>query len=265
MPALLTLLLLAAAPPAPVRVRTPGGPPPAPLTADERAAALEVAAAYARLFGAAVPLGGLRVSAAGRVALPMAEELDPDAIAAEWTREQLDTPARREKATVARGPGGAYTHFLGTDPPGSDLWGEPWAIIGFLELAAGWQRRCAALLPPADRGRCALQVGDFSWYEDRRPDPLGHKDHRGGCLDLRLFRTDGSQYEAWWDRPDDRPAFAAAGGGYDRALTAAFVRYALDSHGVPELYFNDPAVPGAVPLPGHDDHVHLCLRRPVLP
>jgi hypothetical protein len=260
--ALLSLLVLAAAPTSPHRVRTPGGPPPAPLGVAEQRAAEAVASAYTRLFGEPVPAGGLRVSAAGRVALPMAEELSPAALAAEWTREQLDTAERRRRATVARGPKGAYTHFLGSDPPGSDLWGEPWAIIGFLELAAGWQSQCAAMVAQGEAPRCTLQVGDISWYEDRRPDPLGHKDHRGGCLDLRLFRTDGSQYEAWWDRPDDRPGFAAAGGGYDRALTAAFVRYAIDHHAVYDVFFNDPQVDGVKPLPGHDDHLHLCVRRP---
>jgi hypothetical protein len=29
---------------------------------------------------------------------------------------------------------------------------------------------------------------------------------------------------------------------------------------VGDLFFNDPAVPGVEPQPGHDDHLHLCLR-----
>jgi hypothetical protein len=247
------------APPLAIRVHTPGRPPSPPLSPAEQAAAARVAEVYAELFGEAIPAGGLRVSEAGRVALPMAEELDAEAIAEEWRREGLDTPLRREKATVARGPDGAWSHFLGSDPAGSDLWGEPDAVIAWMRLAAGWARRCQDRLGGERLARCTLQVGDFSWYIDARPDPLGHKDHRGACLDLRLLRKDGAAYEAWWDRPDDRPGWSGPSQGYDQGLTADFVAYAIAEHGVEFVFFNDPAVEGARPLPGHDDHLHLCM------
>ena len=263
----LGLLLLvgpaSADPPVPeraaVRVHTPGRAASPPLSEAERADAARVQRAYIALFGEPIPEGGLRVSAAGRVALPMAVELDPTALAAEHAREGLDTPARKEKATVALGPKGAYTHFLGTDPAGSDLWGTPDAIIAWMRLAAGWSARCRAGRAEADAKRCTLQVGDIAWYEDARPDPLGHKDHRGDCFDLRLMRRDASAYEAWWNRPDDRPGFDGPQHGYDAALTAELVRYARAEHGVTVIFFNDPAVTGARPLAGHDDHVHLCM------
>jgi hypothetical protein len=92
-----------------------------------------------------------------------------------------------------------------------------------------------------------------------RPDPLGHEEHyTGRCVDLRLFREDGSRYEAYWNRADDR---SAAVGGYSVALTEAFLTHALQSAPVEVAYFNDPAisVPGVEPHPGHDDHIHLCL------
>ncbi len=248
--------------PVAIRVHTPGRPPSPPLSPVEQAAAARVADVYVELFGEPIPEGGLRVSEAGRIALPMAEELDAEAIAEEWRREGLDTPLRREKATVARGPHGAWSHFLGSDPAGSDLWGEPDAVIAWMRLAAGWSRRCQDRLGGEGLARCTLQVGDFSWYIDARPDPLGHKDHRGACLDLRLLRRDGSAYEAWWNRADGRPGWDGPDRGYDAELTAALIRYAMEEHAVEVVFFNDLTAAGARPLAGHDDHIHLCMPSP---
>jgi hypothetical protein len=230
------------------------------------AAAERVQQAYQAYFGETT---SVRVSAAGRVALPLPERLGPEALAEEWAREGLDTPKRRERATVGFGGKGAYSHFWGSDAPESDLWGNPDFVVGLLGLAASWRETCTIRLLPEDPQRCLLQFGDLSWYEDRRPDPLGHKDHRGDCVDVRLFRTDHSRYEAYYNQPDDRPpddrppesrpeGKPGAWGGYDRALTQAFVDHAI-AYGAVDLFFNDPAVVGVKPLPGHDDHLHFCL------
>lgn len=229
---------------------------------DVLAAADRVRAVYTELFG---PIGRHEVPWTdwGYVGLPLPRPLDAAALSAEWAREGLDTPARREKATVALGPGEVpvYQHFLGSDAAGADIWAHPDTLIALLRLARGWFDHCVTL--GGDPARCTLQIGDLAWYNAVLPDPLGHKDHNlGACFDLRLFRTDTSRYEAWWNRPDDRTGATV----YDSARTEAFLTWAFAHAPVTEAFFNDPgvlaAVPGLRPLRGHDDHVHLCLGSP---
>ena len=219
-----------------------------------RATAARVRAALEPRVGS-LPPGAVWVNAWGRVALPMADELDAPARAALATAEGLDTPARQEKVTEAWGPGGAWSHFLGSDAQGSDRWGTPDFVVALGALAADWRAHCESL-PQVNPEHCLLQVGDLSWYRAARPDPLGHRDHAAGdCVDLRLFRDDGSRYEAFWDRPDDRPG---RGSRYHAALTAGFVAFAQGRPETRRLLFNDPAA-GGEPARGHDDHIHLCL------
>ncbi|MDP2305621.1 MAG: hypothetical protein Q8P18_06310 [Pseudomonadota bacterium] len=204
---------------------------------------------YAELFGP-LRLDELDWTDWGYVALPL-RALGAAAIEAEWAREGLSTPSRREKAVVAAGP--AYLHFLGADAPGSDIWATPATIEHVLRLAHAWSTRCGT-------PDCMLQLGDLAWYNARTPDPLGHRDHNEGtCVDIRLFRTDGGHYEAWWNRPDDRTGAHA----YDRARTTEFLAFAMANAPVSEVLFNDPAVIAAVPgvraVKGHDDHVHMCF------
>lgn len=228
-----------------------------PITERQLADVEIVRDVYTRRFG---PLGRHEVPVAdwGFVGLPLVP-LDESALAAELARERLDTPARREKAVRWLGGGGAYAHFLGTDKPGSDVWATPATIAAVIALAADWAAACPAIA--ANPAACPLQIGDLAWFNPTRPDPLGHRDHfRGTCVDLRLFRTDASRYEAWWNRPDDRDGVA---GGYDRALTTAFLRWLVARDGVTTVLFNDPAAREAVPAvaasPGHDDHIHVCF------
>jgi hypothetical protein len=93
---------------------------------------------------------------------------------------------------------------------------------------------------------------------------LGHTTHHEGtCVDIRLFRSDGSRYEAYWNRPDDRPGHSD---GYDPQLTAAFLNFATETVAIDKLFFNDPSViaqvPGLEARSGHDDHIHLCVVQP---
>jgi hypothetical protein len=215
------------------------------------------------LFGP-VPESAIGITAWGYVGLPLVKWLTPEELALEWTREDLVAPEQREKAIAAWGPSRdgvpVYTHFTGSDAPDSDRWATPATVGHLLRLLSGWFDHCAATLGPAER--CTVQVGDLAWYNGKEPDPLGHRDHSTGrCADVRLFRSDGSHYEAWWNRPDDRPGRPAA---YDPDRTAAFLSYALVHAPIDTAYFNDPLVrakaPGVKPAPGHDDHVHLCFR-----
>ncbi len=237
-----------------------------PLSAATLAALHGVQAAAMARVGP-VDLASLSWSFGGRVRLPLVA-LDPDERAAEHRREALLTADQQSRALTHRGPGAApaWLHFTGTDPLESDAWGTPAAVSALIALAADWRDHCAARAaadPALDPAACVLQVGDLAYYDDRRPDPLGHKDHfAGNCVDLRLFRSDASRYEAWWNRPDDRPGRPAA---YSRSLTAAFVDLALARDDVDQVLFNDPAVAAATPARGHDDHLHLCFRPPAAP
>lgn len=223
--------------------------------------ATRVRDAYEAHFGplnlASVPLSD------GFVGLPLPFALDAAAVAEERARERLDT-LERQQGTL-RWMGGAidgrtaYAHFLGADSAWSDLWARPDTVIRVLELAAGWARACPRAADAPET--CLLQLGDLAWFEDVVPDPLGHKDHHAGrCVDVRLFRDDGSRYEAWWNRPDDRPGVT---GGYDQELTLAFLRWASAELPVTTILFGDPAarrqVPLVRPVSSHDEHIHLCF------
>jgi hypothetical protein len=233
----------------------------------ERAEAV-IRMAFAERFG---PISADRVISSpwGRVVLPMVRDLDESERKHEFEREHLETPAQRERATDAVGPSRdgvpVYSHFLGSDAPRSDRWGTPDLIYRLLALFDGWATHCRETLPAtiteARPETCRVQVGDLGWYSDYIPDPLGHLSHfKGNCADIRLFRDDGSAYEAWHNRPDDRPQ---AKGGYSQPLTLAFVRYVMDQHPPSTLYFNDPGVVSAVAgvraRKGHDDHIHMCF------
>jgi hypothetical protein len=225
-----------------------------PISEAQLAAVHAVQAATMQHVG---PVGveELSWSFGGRVSLPW-RWLDAAELGQEHLHEELLTEDQQERALTARGPADTWLHFTGSDPPRSDIWGTPEALIALVQLAADWRAHCTAL-PEVAPESCPLQIGDMAYYDDRRPDPLGHKDHfAGNCVDLRLFRDDGSRYEAWWNRPDDRPGRGTA---YSATLTAAFIELALARPDVDRVLFNDPDVPGATPARGHDDHLHLCF------
>jgi len=235
-----------------------------PVDEAQLRAVRRVQEAWTGHFGS-LGLEGVPTTDWGFVGLPLVHFRSREEIRAAWEAEHLVTDAQREKVVTAEGPrreDGApyYLHFLGADPRFSDLWARPETLVTLFALLHGWSDHCVAVL-----GRrpevCTVQVGDLAWYNGRRPDPLGHSDHfEGRCVDFRLFRSDGSRYEAWWNRPDDRPGWPSA---YDAELTRAFLAYALEHAPVARAFFNDPAVvrdlDGVEPAPGHDDHFHLCF------
>jgi hypothetical protein len=207
----------------------------------------------------------------GFVSMPVVQELSEDERQQVWQDEDLLTEKQREKATVAIGARTTlghviYTRFLGSDARRSDRWGTPHTVRKLVDLAARWYTFCSEQLPStvpsANNVSCTIQFGDLAWYNSRQPDPLGHTTHHDGtCVDIRLFRSDGSRYEAYWNRPDDRPGWVSA---YDPALTRAFLHFANENLALDALYFNDPAliesVPGLEARKGHDDHIHLCVE-----
>lgn len=233
-----------------------------PMSAEMLEDATQVRDAYEARFGP-INLADLPVTGSGFVGLPLPRALSREELEAVFVKERLDTLVRRQKAV--RWLGGevegrpSYAHFLGADPVWSDIWARPDTLVQLLDLAAGWARACPNAVAAPET--CLLQLGDLAWFEDVLPDPLGHKDHHAGtCVDVRLFRDDGSRYEAWWSRPDDRPGVT---GGYDRELTIAFLRWVVEAQPVTDLFIGDRVALRAVPqarwAPGHDDHIHLCL------
>lgn len=220
-----------------------------------------VHAVQARAIGRFGPLALTDIlwTDSGRVSLPWVHWSTDEEVAATHQQEQLDTPDRQEKAVRAAGPGDAYLYFKGADPVRSDVWGTPSTILALVDTLADWAVACRALHAVRPEV-CTVQLGDISWFSDKRPDPLGHRDHYAGtCVDVRLFRSDGSRYEAYWNRPDDRPGFAERG-GYDAALTAAFIDHLIARPEVSRVLFNDPAATSATRARGHDDHLHVCFE-----
>gem|GEM_PF-2305630 len=207
----------------------------------------------------------------GFVSMPVQHELTPEELQRVHQREGFQTTKQKEKSTVAIGARTAegdviYTRFLGSDAPRSDRWGTPHTVRSLVGLAHKWFAYCTEVLPEsvpsASAQTCPVQFGDLAWYNSRQPDPLGHTTHHlGTCVDIRLFRRDGSRYEAYWNRPDDRPGRGAA---YDRSLTGAFLTFVNENLDVETLYFNDPVLisrtPGLQARKGHDDHIHLCVH-----
>jgi hypothetical protein len=207
----------------------------------------------------------------GFVSMPVIHELSSAERAKLYADEGLRSKKQRERATVAIGAraedgGTIYTRFLGSDKPRSDRWGTPHTVRTLVSLAERWYRHCSQSLevPTARPETCTVQFGDIAWYNGTTPDPLGHTTHHEGtCVDIRLFRSDGSRYEAYWNRPDDRPGHSD---GYDPQLTAAFLNFATETVAIDKLFFNDPSViaqvPGLEARSGHDDHIHLCVVQP---
>lgn len=229
------------------------------LEPGEYGALLKLQKDYQRYFGA-IPLRELHSSHQGYVALPLWARNEAQLQKASQA-EDFVSEEQQEKQITHDGPfvNGVpvYTHFTGTDMPLSDVWGRPEFVGDLLKLLSGWQTECRQW----ERAeRCTVAIGDLAWYNAQRPDPLGHKDHASGdCVDLRLFRKDNSEYEAWWNKADDRPG---RGWAYDARLTGRFLSYALHFPLEATVFFNDPQWfdLGVEPLVGHDDHLHLCLN-----
>ena len=223
---------------------------------------------FEQRFGS-IPTAAIQSTPWNRVALPMVRELTPAELERVYKREGLLTAKQRERAVIAEGPmrdgKPIYAHFLGSDAPRSDRWATPSTIERLLVLADEWAMYCrnrlSKTMPEANADSCLLQIGDLAWYNDLRPDPLGHREHYlGECVDIRLFRSPASRYEAYWNREDDR---AGERGGYSRSLTQAFLRFAVEHAAPTVVHFNDPVVvqriPMVTPARGHDDHIHMCF------
>lgn len=232
-----------------------------------------VRAAYRTLFAdspdVVLDQGATDVSAWGRVALPLVRFRTEAELRDVRRDEGMKLASQQSKVITAEGPrtpGGVpvWLHFRGADPRYSDLWGQPDVIVGLMTLFRTWVDHCTARLAPDRPEACTVQVGDIGLASPLRPDPLGHRDHyEGRCVDLRLFRSDGSRYEAMWNQDDDRPGL---GRPYSQPLTRQFLAFAVRSADVGDVYFGDPVVAAAVEgvevRKGHDDHMHLCLADP---
>ena len=188
----------------------------------------------------------------GRVALPLTYFVRSEQ-QNEYAKEKLRSPEQKSRATVAYGP--RWLHFLGTDPLFSDVWGTPEYVQQLMFLTKVWNTWCQERDFVSNKDSCLMQIGDIAWFNPKNPDPLGHKTHdQGTCVDMRLFRSDASRYEAYWNKGDDRKGFSKA---YDKKLNAAFIDFMWDQ-GASVILFSDKST-HAKWAPHHNDHIHVCF------
>lgn len=196
--------------------------------------------------------GRIWVNDWGRVALPLAYFVHTE-LRDEYKKEKLVTSQQMSRATVAYGP--RWLHFLGTDPLFSDVWGTSEYIQQLIFLTKVWNNWCVGLDFVSNKDSCLMQIGDIAWFNPKNPDPLGHKTHdQGTCVDMRLFRSDASRYEAYWNKGDDRKGFGKA---YDKRLNALFIDFMWDQ-GASVILFSDKST-HAKWAPHHNDHIHVCF------
>lgn len=98
---------------------------------------------------------------------------------------------------------------------------------------------------PFGVGNISLQNGaDFSGKN-------GHNDHNDGLsIDMRPARRDGAPLPVTYQSDQ-----------YDRDATQRLVDAFRSTGQVGTIYFNDPQIRGVQPLGGHDNHLHVKLKR----
>jgi hypothetical protein len=246
-----------------------------PISDTQLAQLRRVQGTFSALF-APISLSRVGISDWGYVGMPMVHERTSVEIEKAIVSESLLTDKQREKVVIAEGPKAVdgtpiYLHFLGTDARFSDRWAQPSTIDALLQLSRAWFDHCVANVSKHGAAfpvaACTLQIGDLAWYNDRRPDPLGHREHyTGECVDIRLFRDDAARYEAFWNKADDRPGRSDH---YAPMITGQFLHFALKHAPVSHVFFNDPDLhvkfQQVTPRRGHDDHLHMCFAATPAP
>ena len=104
----------------------------------------------------------------------------------------------------------------------------------------------------ADEGREPFGVGDLS-LPDGAPlsTHFATGDHTTGTgVDLRPVRKDGAPQGVSWRDP-----------AYDREATQKLVDSARKLPQVDRIIFNDPEIKGVQFYPGHDDHLHIRVKK----
>ena len=201
-------------------------------------------------------LGRIWINHWDRIALPLQYYSQEERLR-EYKREHLYTRKQKSKAIIGRGPQQLWLHFLGSDAPYSDIWAEEQYLSSTIELTRTWQQKCMDDDKIDNKRACTTQIGDISWYNPTRPDPLGHQKHsRGQCVDLRLFRKDASRYESYWNRKDDRKGKKK---GYSLYMNRQYIQ-SLKTYNVTSILFGDTRT-GASWASKHDDHIHFCLSE----
>jgi len=92
-------------------------------------------------------------------------------------------------------------------------------------------------------------LGDIS-FENGGPMPphVSHTD--GTCVDLRPFRKDKKHAPVNIQDPD-----------YDRDATRSLVAVLRAHQNVKQILFNDNEIQGVTSWPGHDNHLHVIMRK----
>lgn len=201
-------------------------------------------------------LGRIWVNDWGRVALPLAYHSHEE-IKQEHHREALKNRKQKSKAVIAHGPQNLWLHFLGTDALYSDVWTHPHKLQYLINYTKKWHKKCLQDPQISNYSACTTQIGDIAWYNSTMPDPLGHRTHyTGNCVDIRLFRSDASRYESFWNRDDDRKGRKKA---YSLYMNRQYIQL-LQNEDMETILFSDPRIPFSL-APKHDDHIHFCIPQ----
>jgi uncharacterized protein YraI len=127
---------------------------------------------------------------------------------------------------------------FGTYSPSSERWGVPRLIYGLERVAEGWYH------PQRPR----MMVGDISRQNGGRL--AGHLSHRGGKdVDVLPLRRDRRAIDV-----------SVGQSAYSRARTRTLLGLFRSELPIALILFNDRAIRGTTPWPGHSDHFHARVR-----
>jgi len=163
---------------------------------------------------------------------------------------QLDAHAKpgwiqlSQPGTLEAGEDGSGYYTYGTTPGGRPGSAYQWGTLRTMQVIGAVADRLATGDQYTPFGVGNISLSDGAATGD-------HKGHRSGLeIDIRPARTDGAQLPVTYKDPQ-----------YDRAATQRLVDAFRGTGQVGAVYFNDPRIGGATPLAGHDDHLHIQLKR----
>jgi hypothetical protein len=94
-----------------------------------------------------------------------------------------------------------------------------------------------------------IGIGDISLSQGGPMDPH-HSHQKGRDADIRPLRKDQGLQPVTIVDPQ-----------YDRELTRLMVASFLSHENVRQILFNDSAIHGVTPWPGHDNHLHVSMKK----
>jgi penicillin-insensitive murein DD-endopeptidase len=139
---------------------------------------------------------------------------------------------------LPQAPEDAGYYVYGTPDHGGGQYAHPAMMMLLLFVEREWQA--------GDRRK--FGIGNISLPGGGKFKP--HASHKDGLqVDVRPLRKDGACAPVNY--------FQA---GYDRDATERLIGLFQSHPMVMKVYFNDPSIPGVLPLMNHDNHFHVALR-----